>query len=98
MFEGAYDTPPVAGKDHYGAWDPVSHHIHFDPSHLANLSNITSNDAYQVANTAMHEVLHNMGYDHPHGFTIMNYHGKSPLYTDWPFSQLNPRMAESCMK
>lgn len=93
---GTYDTP--GDRAHYGAYDPHTGHIHFDPAGVAHMGSISSNDSYQAASTGLHEMLHKMGYYSKHpGMLTLQYHGRTPVYPEFPFSTLNPG-ANSCLK
>lgn len=99
MFKGTSTTTKENGRPHYGAFNPTTNHVHFDPAHFSNLGTPSSDQSYQVANTAIHEVMHVYGYpDHGDGMASMNHHGKTPLYAQWPWTILNPKNDNSCLK
>jgi hypothetical protein len=94
VFRGATDThagDPNIGT-HRGAYDPNTGHIHFDPSYLALAS---SGDAYwerDLANDALHEAAHALGFDH--GDSTNSPWG--PIYGESPFNLLSPG-SNSCL-
>lgn len=95
VFIGGSDSPP-GEFEHYGAFNTLTGHIHFDPSALSNLTP-SSHKAWQVANTALHEAAHALGHDHTAAL-YMPYKGRTPVYDSREiyFSDLNP--SAGCMK
>jgi hypothetical protein len=88
VFRGAYDTQAgdPGAPPHMGAYNPASNHIHFDPQYLDNAE---GGDPYwerDLANDALHEAAHAMGYDH--GDSMNSPWG--PIYADEPFDLLSP--------
>ncbi|MDB4890473.1 MAG: hypothetical protein JWL61_2328 [Gemmatimonadetes bacterium] len=96
VFVGGSDTPQSDPTAHYGAYSPTTHNIHFDPWALQNL-NSGSDKGWQIANTALHETAHVMGYEHA-GALIVPYRGRTPVYAsdELYFKDLNP--GAGCMK
>jgi len=81
VFRGASDTP--GDSAHYGA--TLNKRIHFDPAALSNAaSDPTGSDARELANTALHEAAHVLGYSHPKEADA------NGIYTDVPFNLLPP--------
>jgi hypothetical protein len=90
VFRGGYDSNGTTDRqpEHYGAFDPATRHIHYDPAGLdaANGGNATA--IREVAITALHEGAHWGGFTHPAGATF-DASGRD-YYTDPPFNHLNP--------
>jgi hypothetical protein len=89
VFRGGYDSNTTDPEGlHYGAYDPNTRHIHYDPAGLdaANGGNPTA--LLEVAITALHEGAHWGGFTHPAGPTFDSAGRDS--YTDYPFNHLNP--------
>ena len=94
VFRGATDThdgdPNIS--PHRGAYDPNTGHIHFDPSYLDLAA---GGDMYwerDLANDALHEAAHALGFDH--GDSTNSPWG--PIYGESPFNLLSPG-GNSCL-
>lgn len=90
-------TESTVNSGHYGARDPNTGHIHIDTLTLAATPG--SNLGWQLANTVLHEALHDIGFLHVKGLKASAYRGGTPIYDayDAPFNDLNPG-PNSCMK
>ena len=100
VFLGASDTPLTDTVAHSAAYDPATGHIHFDPSSVGGLA-ASSDKQWQIANSALHEAAHALGYGHAREKVYLPYRGLSPIYpTSEPnFSDLNPPAdGGSCLK
>lgn len=95
VYEGGSDTPATDSLEHYGAWSPGTRNLHFDPWAL-KAATTGSNAAWQIANTALHEAAHYLGYNHSDP-TIIPYRGRTPVYQEAYFKDLNPG-SSGCMK
>jgi hypothetical protein len=94
VFRGAYNT--TAGspgiEPHMGAYDPGTDHMHFDPDFLDKAN---AGDSYwqrDLANDALHESAHALGYNHTDPFNT----GVGPIYAESPFNLLSPG-TNSCL-
>lgn len=89
VFRGSFDSDTTNDVGaHYGAYNPVTRHIHFDPAGL-NAANGGNPDAIlEIAITALHEGAHRAGFDNPNPPTLDS-EGRD-YYTDFPFNHLNP--------
>jgi len=96
VFIGGSDTPLTDVMSHYGAYDTQTHHIHFDPWAI-NGATKGSNLAWQISNTGLHEAAHSLGFEHSAPL-ILNYRGRTPVYEEDYFKDLNPGGGSSCMK
>ncbi|MBW7934217.1 MAG: hypothetical protein H3C62_11560 [Gemmatimonadaceae bacterium] len=95
VFEGAMDTPLDQPMWHYGAYNPNTRHIHFDPWALSALRP-GNNASWQIANTALHEAAHDLGHNHEAAIMFKGHRGGTLLYEEEWFSDLNPS-ANSCL-
>jgi hypothetical protein len=86
VFRGGSDT------DHYGAM--YNDRIHFDPQYLDAAATGDAVAQREIANTALHEAAHVLGFDHPAGPT---WQGTQDYYTDVPFNLLSPG-PNSCIR
>lgn len=95
VFRGATETLPSDHgiEPHTGAYDPVTKFIHFDPSYLDRAATGDEASMRDLANTALHEAAHSLGYDH--GASVMTMWG--PLYSEQYFNRLSPG-SNSCIK
>jgi hypothetical protein len=96
VYRGIYDTQPgdPTIDPHSGVYDTQTGRMHFDPSELDAATAGDPNALRDLANTALHEAAHALGYDHPNGF--VNFPPYGPQYTDSPFNLLSPG-ANSCL-
>lgn len=97
VYLGAKDTPLMDPGSHYGAYSPRTGNIHFDPWAM-NSATSGSNVAWQVANTMLHEAAHTLGYNHDPKPMVIPYRGRTPVYSEPYFADLNPGGERSCMK
>ncbi len=88
VFRGSTDThagdPGI--PEHMGAYDPSTGNIHFDPTYLDNAA---SGDPFwerDLANDALHEAAHALGYDHADSTPSP----WGPIYAESPFNLLSP--------
>ncbi len=79
VFRGGSNTT------HYGAM--YNDRIHFDPQYLDAAAGGDATAQREIANTALHEAAHTLGFDHPAGKTWV---GTQDYYTDVPFNLLSP--------
>lgn len=79
VFRGGSNT------SHYGA--TYLDRIHFDPEWLDAAAAGDATALREIANTALHEAAHVLGYDHPNGAT---WSGGQDYYSDPPFNLLSP--------
>lgn len=86
VFRGGSNTA------HYGAMN--NNRIHFDPRYLdaAAAGDVTAQR--EIANTALHESAHVLGFGHPAGQT---WQGSQDYYSDMPFNLLSPG-PNSCIR
>ncbi|MEP7000671.1 MAG: hypothetical protein ABI969_09345 [bacterium] len=96
VFIGGSDTPIADPLAHYAAFSDSTRNIHFDPWALNNLT-AASDKGWQIANTALHEAAHALGYQHTAAIVIA-YRGRTPVYAtdELYFRDLNPKAG--CMK
>jgi hypothetical protein len=94
VFRGSTDTH--AGDPgipvHMGAYDPSTGHIHFDPAYLDRAAGGAPFWERDLANDALHEAAHALGYDH--GDSVPSPWG--PIYSDPAFNLLSPG-TNSCL-
>lgn len=89
VFRGSFDSDTThAIGPHYGAYDPSTRHIHYDPWALNAANSGDATAIREAAITAFHEAAHRAGYNHPTAPTF-DAQGRD-FYTDFPFSHLNP--------
>jgi hypothetical protein len=86
VFRGGSDTA------HYGAMD--NDRIHSDPRFLDAAAAGDATAQRQIANTALHEAAHVLGFAHPAGPTWQE---GQDYYTDAPFNLLSPG-PNSCIR
>jgi hypothetical protein len=86
VFRGGSDT------NHFGA--VYNNRIHFDASYLDFAAAGDASAQREIANTALHEAAHVLGYDHP---TPPTWVGTQDYYTDVPFNLLSPG-PNSCLR
>ena len=96
VFEGAMDTPVRDSMHHYGAFNPNTRHIHFDPWAL-NAMRTGNHASWQIANTALHEAAHDLGYSHEKPLLFKGCRGGTVLDSEEWLSDLNPG-GDSCLK
>lgn len=77
---------------HYGAM--YNNRIHFDPQFLDAAAQGDATAQRQIANTALHESAHVLGFNHPAGATWV---GTQDYYSDAPFHLLSPG-PNSCIR
>jgi hypothetical protein len=94
VFRGGYDTPPNDPHTgvHYGAYDPVSRTMHFEPSALDAANAGDAAMRRSLVNTALHEAAHSLQFTHTD--PVMS--GSYDLYAEAPFNLLSPG-ANSCL-
>jgi hypothetical protein len=80
VFRGGSNTT------HYGAM--YNDRIHFDPQYLDAAAAGGATALREIANTALHEAAHVLGFSHPAGPT---WSGGQDYYSDVPFKPLEPR-------
>jgi hypothetical protein len=78
---------------HWGAYDPGTGWIHFDPKWLDAAAAGDESAAQHLANTALHEAAHALGYEHSDPVNTP----WGPAYTEEPYTHLVPG-ANSCVK
>jgi hypothetical protein len=90
VFRGGFDSDSTndPNGEHYGAYDPTTSNIHFDPWGLDGAAAGNAADLLDVAITALHEGAHWGGKLHPTAPTFDSL-GRD-YYTDEPFKFLNP--------
>lgn len=86
VFRGGSNTT------HYGAM--YNDRIHFDPQYLDAAASGNAAARREIANTALHEAAHVLGYDHP---TAPTWVGNQDYYSDVPFNLLSPG-TNSCIR
>lgn len=88
VFRGIANTAPndTLTKTHFGAYDPQSGTMHFDPSGLNAANGGDPSAIRNLVNTALHEGAHFLGYDHSPPIWAGSY----DLYAEAPFSLLSP--------
>jgi len=86
VFRGGTNTA------HYGA--TYQNRIHFDPQFLDGAAAGNATMQREIANTALHEAAHVLGYDHPNPPTFV---GSQDYCTDPPFNLLSPG-PNSCIR
>jgi hypothetical protein len=86
VFRGGTNTT------HYGA--TYLARIHFDPLFLDGAAAGNAAMLREIANTALHEAAHVLGYDHP---TPPTWVGTQDYYSDVPFNLLSPG-TNSCIR
>ena len=86
VFRGNTDTHesthPDSLKPHYGAWDYDTSRLHFDPTWLDAAVAGDAVARQEIANTALHESAHALGYDHSEPV--------GAYYAEAPFNLLSP--------
>jgi hypothetical protein len=82
-------------KPHYGAYDPVTGNMHFEPYVLDSAAMGIPRWMNEVVNTALHEAAHAYGKEHPSGYMDM---GIYQIYSDPYFSRLSPGNNTTCLK
>ncbi|HEX6749446.1 MAG TPA: hypothetical protein VF092_19275 [Longimicrobium sp.] len=91
VFRGASDSQDSTA--HYGM--TYVSRIHMDPWLLNGAASGNTAFLRDVANTALHEAAHVLGFSHPNGFTLDS--AGHDLYTDPYFNLLSPG-PNSCIK
>lgn len=86
MFRGGTNTT------HFGAVH--NNRIHFDPEYLEFAAAGDVDAQREIANTALHEAAHVLGFDHP---TPPVWVGEQDYYSDAPFNLLSPG-PNSCIR
>lgn len=89
VFRGDFDSNATNDPqgEHYGAYNPTTRHIHYDPWGLDAANRGDPAAILEVAITALHEGAHWGGYRHPAGPTF-DATGRD-FYTEYPFNHLN---------
>lgn len=95
VFRGRTDSGDDGHQEHFGAYDPNTGHIHFDPSYIDNVNaNRTAELLKDLLNTALHEAAHSLGKYHGDGVDVPPY---GPQYSDPYFNRLSPGL-NSCIQ
>lgn len=99
VFAGAYNSgnPPDGKNWHYGAFDPTTRHIHFDPWGFGGT--VSSLQAWNLANSALHETAHWLNHEHSESIMVPYRGTKVASYpsVELYFGDLNPGPS-SCLK
>ena len=100
VYRGAYNTPPStidpAHQEHFALYDRNTGHMHVDPAFLDSAATPGPRQEYWIrdlANNALHEAAHALGYDHGEPLTSP----WGPLYTEDYFNKLQPDPKITCM-